>query len=75
MRFITVGNRARLRNKVISFCYFCFFSVLLSFSVFASFIFLFFVSAASKKKKSVIFHLITVSNHISILKKIERGIS
>ena len=44
------------------------FSVPLSFSAFAS-IFLFFVSASSKqKKKGVIFHLVTVSNHISILK-------
>jgi hypothetical protein len=32
-------------------------------------IFLFFVSASSKqKKKGAIFHLVTVSNHISILK-------
>jgi len=50
-----------------------FFSVPLSFSVFAS-IFLFFVSVSSKKKdkkkkKRVIFHLVTVSNHISILKR------
>jgi hypothetical protein len=45
-----------------------FFSVPLGFSVFAS-IFLFFVSASSKQKKSVIFYLVTVSNHISILKK------
>jgi hypothetical protein len=36
--------------------------------VFAS-IFLFFVSASSKQKKKVIFHLVTVSNHISILKR------
>jgi hypothetical protein len=27
------------------------------------------VSASSKKKKKVIFHLVTVSNHISILKR------
>ena len=82
-RFASVGIRARLRNKVISFCdfRFFFFSVPLSFSVFAS-IFLFFVSVPSKQKKEeVIFHLVTVSNHISILKiKIkkkerERGIS
>jgi hypothetical protein len=33
-------------------------------------IFLFFVSASSKQKtKGVIFHLVTVSNHISILKR------
>jgi hypothetical protein len=68
MRFASVGIRARLRNKVISFCYFRFFSVPLSFSVFAS-IFLFFVSASSKKKKRIIFHLVTVSNHISILQR------
>jgi hypothetical protein len=68
-RFASIGIRARLQNKVISFCYFCFFSVPLSFSVFAS-IFLFFMSASSKqKKKKVIFHLVTVSNHISILKR------
>jgi hypothetical protein len=41
-RFRSVGIKARLRNKVISFYYFCFFSVPLSFSVFAI-IFLFFV--------------------------------
>jgi hypothetical protein len=45
-----------------------------------AFIFLFFVSASSKQKqkKMVIFHLVTVSNHISILKRKnerERGIS
>ena len=69
MRFASLGIRARLRNKVISFCYFRFFSVPLSFSVFAS-IFLFFMSASSKqKKKGVIFYLVTVSNHISILKR------
>jgi len=60
---------ARLRYKVISFCYFCFFSVPLSFSVFAS-IFLFFVFTSSKQKtKRVKFHLVTVSNHINILKR------
>jgi hypothetical protein len=41
MRFTLVGIRARLRNKVISFCYFYFLSVLFSFSVFASFNFSF----------------------------------
>jgi hypothetical protein len=45
-----------------------FFSVPLSFSVFA-FIILFFVSASCKQKKKVIFHLITGSNYISILKR------
>ena len=50
-RFASVSIRVRLRNKVISLCYFCFFSVPLSFSVFA-FIFLFFVSASSKQKKT-----------------------
>ena len=51
---------------------FIFFSVPLSFSVFVS-IFLFFVSVSSKQKKRVIFHLVTISNHISILKrKIDR---
>ena len=51
---------------------FVFFSVPLSFSVFVS-IFLFFMSASSKqKKKGVIFHLVTISNHINILKRKER---
>jgi len=40
-----------------------FFSVPLSFSVFA-FIILFFVSASCKQKKEVIFHLITGSNYM-----------
>jgi hypothetical protein len=77
-RFTLVGIRARLWNKVISFCYFCFFSVPLSFSVFA-FIFLFFVSASSKQKKTnkkgfisyyyFIFYLLGArSHHISNLK-------
>ena len=57
MRFALVGIRARLQNKVISFFYFHFFSVPSSFSVFTSFIFLFFVSAASKENKRVIFIL------------------
>jgi hypothetical protein len=38
--------------------------------VFASFIFLFFVFMASKKKK-VIFHLATIYNHIGSIKKRE----
>jgi len=59
-----LGSETRSYPSVI----FVFFSVPLSFSVFAS-IFLFFVSASSKKKKEVIFHLVTVSNHISILKR------
>jgi len=49
-RFASVGIGARLQNKVICLCYFRFFSVPLSFPVFA-FIFLFFVSASSKQKK------------------------
>jgi glucan phosphoethanolaminetransferase (alkaline phosphatase superfamily) len=65
-RFASVGIIVRLQNKVISICYFCFFSVLLCFSMFALFTFLFFVSAASKQKESVIFHLVTGSNHIYI---------
>ena len=67
-RFTSVGIRARLQNKVLSFSYFHFFlSVPLSFSMFESI----FMSASSKqkKKKEVIFHLVTVSNHISILKR------
>jgi hypothetical protein len=67
-RFASVGIKARLRNKVISFCYFCFFCDPLSFLVFAS-IFLFFVFASSKQKEKVIVHLVTASNHISILKR------
>jgi hypothetical protein len=49
-RFASVGIRVKLQNKVISFCYFHFFSVPLSFSMFAS-IFLFFVFTSSKQKK------------------------
>jgi hypothetical protein len=62
---LELGSETRSYPSII----FIFFSVLLSFSVFAS-IFLFFVSTSSKKKqKRVIFHLVTVSNHISILKR------
>jgi len=57
MRFASVGIRARLENKVISLCYFHFFCVPLSFSVFA-FIFLFFMSTSSKQKKKGIFILL-----------------
>jgi len=74
MSFASIGIRARLRNKVICLCYFHFFSVPLSFSVFASFIFLFFVSASSTQKNNnkVIFHFGIVSNHISsIYRKIK----
>ena len=59
-----LGSETRSYPSVI----FIFFCVPLSFSVFAS-IFLFFVSASSKQKKEVIFHLVTVSNHISILQR------
>ena len=62
-----LGSETRSYHSVI----FVFFSVPLSFSVFAS-IFLFFVSVSSKqkkKKKKFIFHLVTVSNHISLLKR------
>jgi len=66
MRFASLGIRARLRNKVISFCYFRFFSVPLSFSVFAS-IFLFFVSASSKqKKKRGLYFILLLSLIISV---------
>ena len=58
-----LGSETRSYPSVI----FIFFSVPLCFSVFAS-IFLFFVSASSKQKKKVIFHLVTISNHTSILK-------
>ena len=58
--------KARLRNKVISFCYFCFFSVPLSFSVFALFIFLFFVSESSKKKKQWLYFILVLSLIISV---------
>ena len=71
-RFVSSGIRATLRNKVISFSYFCFFSVPLSFSVFASFIFLFLVSVASKQKKKKGFHLVNVSNHINSIYKKKR---
>ena len=58
-RFASAGIRARLRNKVIPFCYFrlffSFFSIIpLSFSVFAS-IFLLFKSASSKQKKKKVY--------------------
>jgi hypothetical protein len=72
MRFALVDIRARLQNKVISFCYFHFFSVPSSFSVFASFIFLFCVCGIQGKKKGYIY-LVNVSNHTSnILRKRER---
>jgi len=58
-----VRIKPRIWNKVISFCYFCFLSIPLSFSVFALFIF---VSTACKQIEKIIFHLVTVSNHISI---------
>ena len=61
---LELGSERRSYPSVI----FVFFCVPLSFVVFAS-IFLFFVSASSKQKKKVIFHLVTVSNHISILKR------
>jgi hypothetical protein len=64
-RFASVGIRARLRNKVISFCYFCFFCVPLSFSVFAS-IFLFFVFASSKQKKKRLYFILLLSLIISV---------
>jgi hypothetical protein len=71
MRFASeLGSETRSYPFVI----FSFFSVPLSFSVFV-FIFLFFVSASSKPKKKenrVIFHLVTFSNHISILKRKKR---
>jgi hypothetical protein len=57
-RFASVGIKARLRNKLISFYYFCFFNVPLSFSMLASFIFLFFVSATSKQKNKLYFILL-----------------
>jgi hypothetical protein len=71
-RFVLIGIRARLRNRVISFYYFHFFSVPLSFSVFMSILFFMFASSKQKKKKkkkSVIFHLVTLSNHFNILKR------
>jgi hypothetical protein len=64
MRFVSVGIRARLRNKVISFCYFCFFSVSLSFSMFASFIFLFFMSTTSKQNNKVLYFILLQSDMI-----------
>jgi len=69
-RFALVGIRAKLQNKVISFCYFHFFSVPLSFLVFASFIFLFFVSASSKQKtkkeKKRLYFILLLSLIISV---------
>ena len=54
-RFVLVGIRVRLRNKVISLCDFCF------------------LCLCHLSKKKVIFHLGTVSNHISsIYIKLER---
>jgi len=63
-RFVSeLGFETRSYPSVIFFC------VPLSFSMFAS-IFLFFVSVSSKQKtKRLIFHLVTVSNHISKLKR------
>ena len=52
-RFASIGIKARLRNKVILMLY-LFFNAPLSFSVFVLFIFLFFVSASSMKKKAYI---------------------
>ena len=65
-RFASVGIRARLRNEVISIYYFCFFSVPLSFSVFGSFIFLFFVSTLYKKKKGGLYFILLLSLIISV---------
>jgi hypothetical protein len=73
-RFVSVGIRARLQNKVISFCYFCFFSVPLSFSVFVS-IFLFFMSASSKQKKRLYFILLLSLIILVYEKEREIGIS
>jgi uncharacterized membrane protein len=47
-------------------CYFCFFSVPLSFSVFAS-IFLFFVSTSSKKKQEGLYFILLLSLIISVV--------
>jgi len=73
-RFVSSGIRATLRNKVISFSYFCFFSVPLSFSVFASFIFLFLVCFLclwhlSKKKKRNFILLMSLIISIAYIKK------
>jgi hypothetical protein len=69
-RFASVGIEARLQNKVISFCYFCIFSVPLSFPVFA-FIFLFFVSASSKQNKKrlysiLLLHIMSIGGKIAL---------
>jgi hypothetical protein len=61
MRFTSIGIRARLRKKVISFK---FFSVCV--------IHLIVPCVSSKQKKSVIFHLVAISNHISDIQKRER---
>jgi hypothetical protein len=60
-RFALVSIRARLRNRSYPSIFFIFFIFPSSFSV-----------SASSKKKKVIFHLVIVSNHISILKQWER---
>jgi len=52
-RFASIGIKDRLRNKVILMLY-LFFNAPLSFLVFVLFIFLFFVSASSMKKKAYI---------------------
>jgi hypothetical protein len=68
MRFVSIGIKARLQNKVISFCHFHFFSVPLSFSMFAS-IFLFFMSASSKQKiknKERLYFILLLSLIISV---------
>ena len=63
-RFASVGIRARLRNKVISFCYFCFFSV--PFKFFSVCLhFLFFVYASSKQKKKGLYFILLLSVIIS----------
>ena len=69
-RFALVSIRARLRNKVISLCYFRFFSVPFKFfSVLRlSSYSLCLRHLRKKKEEGVIFHLVTASNHISILK-------
>jgi hypothetical protein len=65
-RFTSIGIRARLRNKVISLCYFHFFRVPLIFFSVCVHLLVLYVPCHFSTKKRVIFHLVTISKHIYI---------